>query len=107
MTSELSGNQLDSSLANLLAEQFQVAHGFDPRDDLASLAALRRGAERLKVRLCSRATDVASLTMVVADRVLETAPTRRQLERETATRLDQAAPCAHRCCRRRGSIGDN
>lgn len=51
---ELGGDDFDHRLADLLAQRFEEAHGFDVRDNARAQARLLNAAEEAKIKLSSR-----------------------------------------------------
>lgn len=93
----LGGDDFDERVAAWLADEFQRAHGVDPRDDAQAYHRLREAAEQAKIDLSQARQTSVTLPYLWNQSAepahLVTQLTRERLERLTADLIDRSIDC--------------
>ncbi len=94
----LGGEDFDQKVIDMLAEEFNAAHGIDLRRDPVALQRLKEAAEKAKHELSSSTETEVNLPFVAADadgpKHLQRELTRAELEKVTAELVERTVgPC--------------
>jgi molecular chaperone DnaK len=95
-TSDLGGKNFDEAIMALIAEQFRIAHRYDPLQDPLASTQLRRQAEALKIKLSLPGRGAVHTSFLLGGRTLEIQLSRRQFEQATKPLLDRSLEVCQR-----------
>jgi molecular chaperone DnaK len=105
-TSDLGGMNFDEAVMGFIADQFRMAHAYDPLQDPAAAGPLRRHAEALKIQVASSAPGVVRTGLLIGGRVQEIVLTRRQLDRIGAPLVERTIAVCEMALRAAGQTWD-
>jgi molecular chaperone DnaK len=94
--SDLGGKNFDEAIMGLIADQFRLAHRYDPLGDPLASRQLRRQAEALKIRLSLPGCGEVNAALLLGGRILEIQLSRRQLDQATQPLLDRSLDVCRR-----------
>jgi molecular chaperone DnaK len=88
--SDLGGKNFDKAVMDLIAEQFRLAHHFDPLQHPAAYRQLRRQAEAIKIKLSAPGKKEVRTALLLGGRVQEIVLTRCQFDHLTAALVERS-----------------
>jgi molecular chaperone DnaK len=94
--SDLGGKNFDETIMNMVAEQFRLAHRYDPLDDPVVSAQLRRQAEAMKIKLAMPGQGEVRKALFLGGRAQEVLLTRGQFEQAIRPLVDRSLDVCER-----------
>ena len=94
--SDLGGKNFDEAVMAMLAEQFRLAHRYDPRHDPVVSAQLRRQAEAIKIKLGMPGIGEVRKALLLGGRAAEVLLTRPQFEQSIRHLIDRSLEVCQR-----------
>ena len=89
-TSDLGGKNFDEVIMAMVADQFRLAHRYDPMQDPIVSAQLRRHAEAMKIMLARKGQDEVCRGLLLGGRAQEILLNRGQFEQAIRPLVDRS-----------------
>jgi molecular chaperone DnaK len=100
--SDLGGKNFDEAIMSAIAEQFRLAHRYDPLQDPIASVQLRRHAEDLKIKLSRPGRGEVHTSLLLGGRTQELHLSRSQFEQLTRPLVDRSLEVCERTLKAAG-----
>jgi molecular chaperone DnaK len=101
-TSDLGGKNFDEAIMAMVADQFRLAHRFDPMQDPVVSAQLRRQAEAIKIKLAMPGQGEVRKGLLLGGRTQEILLSRGQFEQAIRPLVDRSLEVCGRALKAAG-----
>jgi molecular chaperone DnaK len=100
--SDLGGKNFDEAIMRLIAEQFSLAHRYDPLQDPVASGQLRRQAEAMKIRLAMPGQNELRKALLLGGRAHEVLLSRSHFEQAIRPLIDRSLEVCQRALKAAG-----
>lgn len=100
--SDLGGKNFDEAIMELIAEQFRLAHRYDPLQDPIAAGQLRRQSEQLKIKLSRPGRGEVRMSLLLGGKTQEILLTRGHFEQATRGLVDRSLEVCNRALKGAG-----